>query len=155
SALLSMASLEVTYMVVLALITAVLVVGGGVFTAAWVRARQRRLAREAAERRAHEAAVPAPLGCGALSAARARSGTPPPCRRPWESGPAGCRADSHPRRAPRRALRGCSPRCRRRPARRRPRRRAPRRTGCAARRGRRGCRWRPAPRPPPPARPGS
>ena len=62
SALLSLASLQVTYMVVLALITTVLIVAGAVFTAAWVRARQRRLAREAAERRAHDASVPARTG---------------------------------------------------------------------------------------------
>src|SRR5699024_114693 len=37
-------------------------------TAAWVRARQRRLAREAAERRAHDASVPARTGSEAIEA---------------------------------------------------------------------------------------
>ena len=64
SALLSLASLQTTFLVVIALMTVVLLVTGVVFTAGWVAARRRRLAREAAERRAHEGYDPArvPLG---------------------------------------------------------------------------------------------
>ena len=57
SALLSLASLEVTFLVVLAVMAAVLAVTGSVFTAGWVTVRRRRLAREAAERRAHDEPV--------------------------------------------------------------------------------------------------
>lgn len=62
SALLSLAPLQTTFTVVIALMTTVLVVAGVVFTAGWVKVRRQRLAREAAERRAREAAptVPAP-----------------------------------------------------------------------------------------------
>jgi len=62
SALLSLASLQVTFTVVIALMTAVMVVAGLVFTTGWVAARRRRLAREVAERRAHEDSSPAPAG---------------------------------------------------------------------------------------------
>lgn len=55
SALLSLATLQVTFAVVIGVMAAVLVVTGLVFTSAWVNARRRRLAREAAEQRAHEA----------------------------------------------------------------------------------------------------
>ncbi|WP_299300793.1 MFS transporter [uncultured Brachybacterium sp.] len=61
SALLSLVSLQVTFTVVMALMTAVMVVAGLVFTAGWVKARRRRLAREAAEGRAHEAADSTPV----------------------------------------------------------------------------------------------
>ncbi|MDN6328741.1 MAG: MFS transporter [Brachybacterium sp.] len=64
SALLSLTSLQVTYLVVLALMTTVLLVAGVVFTVAWVKARRQRLAREAAERRAHQASEPAPAPLG-------------------------------------------------------------------------------------------
>lgn len=55
SALLSLATLQVTFAVVIGVMAAVLVATGLVFTSAWVNARRRRLAREAAEQRAHEA----------------------------------------------------------------------------------------------------
>ncbi|WP_245822503.1 hypothetical protein [Brachybacterium avium] len=60
SALLSLATLQATFAVVIGVMTSVMVVTGLVFTTAWVNARRRRLAREAAERRAHEDLVPAP-----------------------------------------------------------------------------------------------
>jgi MFS transporter, DHA1 family, inner membrane transport protein len=56
SALLSLAPLQTTFTVVIALMTTVLVVAGAVFTVGWVKVRRRRLAREAAERRARESA---------------------------------------------------------------------------------------------------
>src|SRR5699024_6432901 len=55
SALLSLGTLQTTFTVVIGVMTTVMVVTGLVFTAAWVNARRRRLAREAAEQRAHEA----------------------------------------------------------------------------------------------------
>lgn len=60
SALLSLVSLQMTFTVVITLMTAVMVVAGLVFTAGWVAARRRRLAREAAEGRAHSAADSTP-----------------------------------------------------------------------------------------------
>ncbi|MDN5821010.1 MAG: MFS transporter [Brachybacterium sp.] len=60
SALLSLATLQATFAVVIGVMTSVMVVTGLVFTAAWVNARRRRLAREAAEQRAHEDLIPAP-----------------------------------------------------------------------------------------------
>lgn len=60
SALLSLVSLPMTFTVVITLMTAVMVVAGLVFTAGWVAARRRRLAREAAEGRAHSAADSTP-----------------------------------------------------------------------------------------------
>lgn len=60
SALLSLVSLKMTFTVVITLMTAVMVVAGLVFTAGWVAARRRRLAREAAEGRAHSAADSTP-----------------------------------------------------------------------------------------------
>lgn len=47
SALISLVSLEATFTVVIALMGAVLLLAGGVFTRAWVQGRRRRLAREA------------------------------------------------------------------------------------------------------------
>ena len=55
SGLLSLATLQVTFTVVIGVMTSVMVVTGMVFTVAWVDARRRRLAREAAEQRAHAA----------------------------------------------------------------------------------------------------
>ena len=60
SALLALAPLEITFLVVMSVMTVVLLVAGAVFTAAWVKARRQRLAREAAERRAREAVAPPP-----------------------------------------------------------------------------------------------
>ena len=60
SALLSLVSLQLTFLVVIALMTVVLAVTGSVFTAGRVQVRRRRLARDAAERRAHEDSTPAP-----------------------------------------------------------------------------------------------
>ena len=53
SALISLVSLEATFTVVIAVMAVVLAVTGAVFTSGWVKARRRRLAREAAEARAH------------------------------------------------------------------------------------------------------
>lgn len=53
SALISLVSLQATFTVVITVMAAVLVVTGSVFTSGWVGARRRRLAREAAEARAH------------------------------------------------------------------------------------------------------
>ena len=52
SALLSLASLQTTFTVVIALMTTVLLLAALVFTAGWVQARRRRIARDAAEQRA-------------------------------------------------------------------------------------------------------
>lgn len=57
SALISLVSLGATFTVVIAVMAVVLVVTGAVFTRAWVAVRRRRLAREAAEARAHGAAA--------------------------------------------------------------------------------------------------
>jgi len=57
SALISMVSMDATFTVVITAMSVVLVVTGLVFTAAWVEVRRRRLAREAAEARAHGAAA--------------------------------------------------------------------------------------------------
>ena len=53
SALISLVSLQATFTVVIAVMAVVLAVTGAVFTSGWVKARRRRLAREAAEARAH------------------------------------------------------------------------------------------------------
>ncbi len=53
SALISLVSLEATFAVVIAVMAAVLLVTGAVFTVGWVEARRRRLAREAAALREH------------------------------------------------------------------------------------------------------
>lgn len=60
SALLSLVSLQLTFLVVIAVMMVVLAVTGSVFTVGWVQVRRRRLARDAAERRAHEGSSPAP-----------------------------------------------------------------------------------------------
>ena len=52
SALLSLASLQTTFTVVIALMTTVLLLAALVFTAGWVQARRRGIARDAAEQRA-------------------------------------------------------------------------------------------------------
>ena len=57
SALISLVSLGATFTAVIAVMSVVLVVTGAVFTSAWVAVRRRRLAREAAEARAHGAAA--------------------------------------------------------------------------------------------------
>ena len=53
SALISLVSLQATFTVVISVMVVVLAVTGAVFTSGWVKARRRRLAREAAEARAH------------------------------------------------------------------------------------------------------
>ncbi|MGO1285149.1 MAG: MFS transporter [Brachybacterium sp.] len=58
SALLSLGTLQTTFTVVIGVMTTVMIVTGLVFTAAWVNARRRRLAREAAEQRAREGLSP-------------------------------------------------------------------------------------------------
>jgi predicted MFS family arabinose efflux permease len=71
SALISLVSLQATFTVVIAVMAVVLTLTGAVFTRGWVAARRRRLAREAAEARAHgEAAETADVQEGASRGAR-------------------------------------------------------------------------------------
>ena len=77
SALISLVSLQATFTVVITVMTGVLVVTGVVFTSAWVAFRRRRLARVAAEARAHGHAIgAAPAGGDGGTAERQHEGAP-------------------------------------------------------------------------------